>query len=84
MQQQRVHGKVRDRSAGLMTLQGLGPVLVGTVAGLIGTGQAMAAAGGATVLTAAWMAGWWIRRAPDCEDCEGSEGSGNQPPSAAR
>jgi len=45
-------------SSGLMTLQGLGPVLVGAVASLAGTGRAMAAAGGATVLTAGWMASW--------------------------
>ncbi|MEY9854487.1 putative MFS family arabinose efflux permease [Catenulispora sp. GAS73] len=45
-------------SSGLMTLQGLGPVLVGAVASLAGTGRAMAVAGGATVLTAGWMAGW--------------------------
>ena len=49
-------------SSGLMTLQGLGPVLLGTVASLAGTGQAMAAAGVATVVTGAWMASW--RRTP--------------------
>ncbi|MEY9893168.1 putative MFS family arabinose efflux permease [Catenulispora sp. MAP5-51] len=45
-------------SSGMMTLQGIGPVLVGAVAGLAGTGPAMAVAGGATVLTGGWMASW--------------------------
>jgi predicted MFS family arabinose efflux permease len=45
-------------SSGLMTSQGLGPVLVGVVAGLSGTGPAMAVAGAATVVTAGWMASW--------------------------
>lgn len=49
-------------SSGLMTLQGIGPVLVGTVAGLTTTGRAMAAAGAATVVTAGWMARWRVRR----------------------
>ncbi|MBS2551956.1 hypothetical protein KGQ19_34340, partial [Catenulispora sp. NL8] len=49
-------------SSGLMTLQGIGPVLVGTVAGLVGTGPAMALAGGATVVTAGWMGSWLLRR----------------------
>jgi predicted MFS family arabinose efflux permease len=46
--------------SGLMTLQGIGPVLVGTVASLATTGAAMAAAGGATIVTALWMAGWRV------------------------
>lgn len=44
--------------SGLMTLQGLGPVLAGGAASLAGTGPAMAAAGGATLATAVWMASW--------------------------
>jgi predicted MFS family arabinose efflux permease len=49
-------------SSGMMTLQGIGPILVGAVAGWAGTGPAMAAAGGATILTAGWMASWLSRR----------------------
>jgi predicted MFS family arabinose efflux permease len=48
--------------SGLMTLQGIGPVLIGGVAGFAGTGRAMAVAGGATVVTALWMASWRARR----------------------
>lgn len=49
-------------SSGLMTLQGIGPLLVGIVAGLTGTGPAMAAAGAATIVTAGWMGSWLLRR----------------------
>ena len=51
-------------SSGMMTLQGLGPVALGTVAGLAGTGAAIAVAGGAALVTAGWMSGWlsgWLR-----------------------
>ncbi|MEY9930851.1 putative MFS family arabinose efflux permease [Catenulispora sp. GP43] len=47
-------------SSGMMTLQGIGPVLVGAVAGLAGTGPAMAVAGGAAMLTGGWMASWLL------------------------
>lgn len=47
--------------SGLMTLQGIGPVLIGGIAGFTGTGRAMAVAGGATVVTALWMASWRAR-----------------------
>lgn len=50
-------------SSGLMTLQGTGPVLAGVVAGLTTTGQAMAGAGAATIVTAGWMATWPASRA---------------------
>ena len=49
-------------SSGMMTLQGIGPVLAGTVASLTTPGQAMAVAGGATIGIAGWMAGWRTRR----------------------
>ncbi|MFE3329411.1 MFS transporter [Streptomyces sp. NPDC059176] len=44
--------------SGAMTGQGLGPLLFGGLATAVGTGPAMAAAGGATVLTACWIASW--------------------------
>jgi predicted MFS family arabinose efflux permease len=44
--------------SGSMTLQGVGPACFGAIATAAGTGTAMAAAGGATVLTACWIASW--------------------------
>lgn len=45
-------------SSGMMTLQGLGPVALGTVAGFVGTGAAIAVAGGVLLATAGWMGSW--------------------------
>ncbi|MEV5257422.1 MFS transporter [Streptomyces anulatus] len=44
--------------SGSMTLQGVGPVCLGAVAAVIGTGGAIAVAGGAAVLTAGWILTW--------------------------
>ncbi|MFE7892775.1 MFS transporter [Streptomyces sp. NPDC057412] len=44
--------------SGSMTLQGLGPACFGAVAAGIGTGGAIALAGGAAVLTAGWILTW--------------------------
>ncbi|MFB7481047.1 MFS transporter [Streptomyces anulatus] len=44
--------------SGSMTLQGVGPVCLGAVAAVIGTGGAIALAGGAAVLTACWILTW--------------------------
>ncbi|MFE6625166.1 MFS transporter [Streptomyces sp. NPDC057740] len=44
--------------SGSMTLQGVGPACFGTVAAGIGTGGAIALAGGAAVLTAGWILTW--------------------------
>lgn len=44
--------------SGSMTLQGVGPVCLGVVAAVIGTGGAIALAGGAAVLTAGWILTW--------------------------
>ncbi|MFF0195183.1 MFS transporter [Streptomyces anulatus] len=44
--------------SGSMTLQGVGPVCLGAVAAVIGTGGAIALAGGAAVLTAGWILTW--------------------------
>ena len=41
-----------------MTLQGVGPACFGSVAAGIGTGGAIALAGGAAVLTAGWILTW--------------------------
>nr|WSW67099.1 MFS transporter [Streptomyces sp. NBC_00995] len=41
--------------SGSMTLQGLGPACFGAMAAAVGTGAAIALAGGATVLTAGWL-----------------------------
>jgi hypothetical protein len=41
-----------------MTLQGVGPVCFGSVAAGIGTGGAIALAGGAAALTAGWILTW--------------------------
>ncbi|MFE4337293.1 MFS transporter [Streptomyces sp. NPDC056831] len=44
--------------SGSMTLQGVGPVCLGAVAAGIGTGGAIALAGGAVTLTASWILTW--------------------------
>ncbi|MFH9650006.1 MFS transporter [Streptomyces anulatus] len=44
--------------SGSMTLQGVGPVCMGAVAAVTGTGGAIALAGGAAVLTAGWILTW--------------------------
>ncbi|MFD7124544.1 MULTISPECIES: MFS transporter [Streptomyces] len=44
--------------SGSMTLQGVGPVCLGAVAAVVGTGGAIALAGGAAVLTAGWILTW--------------------------
>ncbi|MFD5227163.1 MFS transporter [Streptomyces qaidamensis] len=44
--------------SGSMTLQGVGPVCLGAVAAGMGTGGAIAVAGGAAVLTAGWILTW--------------------------
>ncbi|MFB7066302.1 S1 RNA-binding domain-containing protein [Streptomyces sp. NPDC056300] len=44
--------------SGSMTLQGVGPACFGSVAAVIGTGGAIALAGGAAVLTAGWILTW--------------------------
>ncbi|MFF5718401.1 MFS transporter [Streptomyces buecherae] len=44
--------------SGSMTLQGVGPVCLGSVAAGIGTGGAIALAGGAVALTAGWILTW--------------------------
>nr|WP_241670832.1 hypothetical protein [Streptomyces lavendulae] len=41
-----------------MTLQGVGPACFGSVAEGIGTGGAIALAGGAAVVTAGWILSW--------------------------
>ncbi|MCF1593295.1 MFS transporter [Streptomyces muensis] len=48
--------------SGSMTLQGVGPACFGSVAAGIGTGGAIALAGGAALLTAGWILTW--RRGP--------------------
>ncbi|UZI29548.1 MFS transporter [Streptomyces sp. VB1] len=44
--------------SGSMTLQGIGPVCLGAVAAGMGTGGAIALAGGAVMLTAGWILTW--------------------------
>ncbi|MFF5497748.1 MFS transporter [Streptomyces aquilus] len=44
--------------SGSMTLQGLGPACLGSVAAGIGTGNTIALAGGAALLTAGWTLTW--------------------------
>ncbi|MEU2891753.1 MFS transporter [Streptomyces albidoflavus] len=44
--------------SGSMSLQGVGPVCLGSVAAGLGTGGAIAVAGGAVTLTAGWMLTW--------------------------
>jgi MFS family permease len=46
-------------TTGLMTLQGVGPLLTGAVAQLVSTGAAMAFAGAATASVGLW---WWLNR----------------------
>ncbi len=50
--------------SGSMTLQGVGPVCLGSVATAIGTGGAIALAGGAAVLTAGWILTWHTSSSP--------------------
>ncbi|MBT2895229.1 MFS transporter, partial [Streptomyces sp. McG3] len=45
--------------SGSMTLQGVGPVCLGAVAAGMGTGGAIALAGGAVALTAGWILTWY-------------------------
>lgn len=47
--------------SGSMTLQGVGPVCMGAVAAVTGTGGAIALASGAAVLTAGWILTWHPR-----------------------
>ncbi|MEU3702299.1 MFS transporter [Streptomyces anulatus] len=51
--------------SGSMTLQGVGPVCLGAVAAVIGTGGAIALAGGAAVLTAGWILTWHPPASPN-------------------
>jgi hypothetical protein len=46
--------------SGSMTLQGVGPVCLGAVAAGIGTGGAIALAGGAVTLTVGWILTWHL------------------------
>ena len=48
-------------STGLMTMQGLGPAVIGAVAETTSIGLAMVIAGTGTVLTGVW---WWLRGVP--------------------
>ncbi|MFE4590094.1 MFS transporter [Streptomyces laurentii] len=50
--------------SGGMTLQGVGPVCVGSVAAGTGTGGAIALAGGAVALTAGWILTWYAPTPP--------------------
>ncbi|MGW0957669.1 MFS transporter [Streptomyces gelaticus] len=50
--------------SGNMTLQGVGPACFGSVAAGIGTGGAIALAGGAAVLTAGWILSWHLHTSP--------------------
>jgi predicted MFS family arabinose efflux permease len=50
--------------SGSMTLQGVGPVCLGLVAAGIGTGGAIAVAGGAAALTAGWILTWHVPTSP--------------------
>ncbi|GGV88351.1 membrane protein [Streptomyces gelaticus] len=50
--------------SGNMTLQGVGPACFGSVATGIGTGGAIALAGGAAVLTAGWILSWHSHTSP--------------------
>jgi predicted MFS family arabinose efflux permease len=64
-----VPGDVRGQafgllSTGLMTAQGLGPVVIGTLAEWVPIGLAMAVAGGATAFTAVLVARWVPVRRP--------------------
>ncbi|MFI1186943.1 MFS transporter [Streptomyces californicus] len=57
--------------SGSMTLQGVGPVCFGAVSAGVGTGGAIALAGGAAVLTAGWLHIW---RPPGSSRPAGSAG----------
>ncbi|MEC4575748.1 MFS transporter [Streptomyces virginiae] len=50
--------------SGSMTLQGVGPVCLGSVAAGIGTGGAIAVAGSGVVLTASWILTWHPSTSP--------------------
>ncbi|WP_406117950.1 MFS transporter [Streptomyces sp. NBC_00989] len=50
--------------SGSMTLQGVGPVCLGSVAASMGTGGAIALAGGAVALTAGWILTWHPSTSP--------------------
>ncbi|MFD5337836.1 MFS transporter [Streptomyces hawaiiensis] len=50
--------------SGSMTLQGVGPVCLGSVAAGMGTGGAIALAGGAVALTAGWILTWHLPTSP--------------------
>lgn len=66
--------------SGSMTLQGVGPVCLGSVAAGIGTGGAIALAGGAVALTAGWILTWHPSTSPVpvSNDSTGSENSTEQ------
>ncbi|MFJ4724685.1 MFS transporter [Streptomyces luteogriseus] len=59
--------------SGSMTLQGVGPACFGAVAAGIGTGGAIALAGGAAVLTAGWIRTWHPPPSPARNHSRGSE-----------
>jgi predicted MFS family arabinose efflux permease len=61
-------------STGLQTLQGIGPACFGALAEIIHPSTAIAAAGGATVLTASWL---WLRMRGGLELVE-TRSSGDQ------
>ncbi|MFJ8863770.1 MFS transporter [Streptomyces sp. NPDC102451] len=61
--------------SGGMTLQGVGPACFGSVAAGIGTGGAMALAGGAAALTAGWILTWQPPSSPvPVPNCSGLGG----------
>lgn len=62
--------------SGSMTLQGIGPACFGAVAAGIGTGGAIALAGGAAALTAGWILSW-LRPASQAPAPNCSAGSAN-------
>ncbi|MDH6612817.1 putative MFS family arabinose efflux permease [Streptomyces sp. SAI-208] len=66
--------------SGSMTLQGVGPVCLGSVAAGVGTGGAIALAGGAVALTAGWILTWHPSPSPVPvpNDSAGSENSMEQ------
>ncbi|MCE7081755.1 MFS transporter [Streptomyces sp. ST2-7A] len=67
--------------AGSITLQGVGAVCLGAVAAAIGTGGAIALAGGVVALTASWILTWHPPASPlpVPNDSTGSENSTEQP-----
>ncbi|GAB3109691.1 MFS transporter [Streptomyces calidiresistens] len=66
--------------AGSITLQGVGAVCLGAVAATIGTGGALALAGGVVALTAGWILTWHPSTSPVPvpNDSTGSENSQNR------